>query len=211
MGEYNEFLEHIYKAWYLGMMCWKCHQNWCLNTETAALFGQTVKKNHFYTHAQPMGLHVPYVYVLIMTLLMQWHFDYWFCCMQDDTTVQIQYLRWGSIELHVHVKWFLIICLKRVPISLFQHQCWCYFHQILLRYHTLWISSNKFILFPHVRNVTFKECQVYFKPLCIGNKTTIGIVTIFRTTRISHSFDEYDLLSLFWWVILTNVANRTSA
>ncbi len=42
--------EHIYKAWYLGMMWWKWHQNWGWNTETRALFGQTVKKN--FTHTQ---------------------------------------------------------------------------------------------------------------------------------------------------------------
>ncbi len=29
--------EHIYKAWYHGMMWWKWHQTWCSNTETGAL------------------------------------------------------------------------------------------------------------------------------------------------------------------------------
>ncbi len=42
--------DNIYKAWYLGMMWWKWHQNWCSNTETGALFWQIVKKN--FTHTQ---------------------------------------------------------------------------------------------------------------------------------------------------------------
>ena len=42
--------DNIYKAWYLGMMWWKLHQNWCSNTETRPLFWQTVKKN--FTHTQ---------------------------------------------------------------------------------------------------------------------------------------------------------------
>ena len=40
-------------------------------------------------------------------------------------------------RLCVHAKWFLTICQKRAPISLFQHQFWCHFCNILPRYHTL--------------------------------------------------------------------------
>ncbi len=127
------------------MMWWKWHQNWCWNTETGALFGQTVKKN--FTHTQNQwGCSHRHVYkrrsCTDISII-----DFAVCRMIPQyNTIPPRRLH----RVYVRVKWFLTICQKRTPISLFQHQFWCHFHQILLRYHTLWISSNKFIIFPHL-------------------------------------------------------------
>ncbi len=99
--------ENIYKAWYLGMKWWKWHQNQCSNTEMGAIFGQTVKKFTIKNYDR-------------------------LCCVHDDTTEQYN----TSSKAHMSVKCFLIICQKVTPISLFQHQSLCHFHQILPRYHT---------------------------------------------------------------------------
>ncbi len=139
---------------------WKWHQN------RKPFFYKYSTKN-YPRNVYSWGCYQRLIYYAVYV---HWHFEYRLCCVRC-------YLRGyhGTIppmrlhRLYVCVKWLFTICQKRNPISWLQHQYlfWCHFHHILLRYHTLHISSNEFV-FCHLWDiVTFKSHKnFYFEPHC---------------------------------------------
>ena len=128
------------------------HQNWFSNSETGGLLGQTVET--FFTRTQSLWgfYHRLYTWHHALTfqlLIVLW--AWWYYGPRYNTILPTRLHR-----LRPHVKWFLTICQKKAPISLFQNQFKCHFHQILLKAsHSVNIFTQIHYIFPLVRNVTF--------------------------------------------------------
>ncbi len=114
--------ENIYKQ--CKRMRWKRYST----TETRAIFGEIVKtmldarKVHRAVTIDFCTMPISYTVISIVDCMYCVHCYLWWTTAHDSNKTRLH-------RLHVRVKWFLTIFVKKDSDFLFKHQFWCHFHR----------------------------------------------------------------------------------
>ncbi len=120
-----------------------------------------------------------------------------YTCMMIPQYNTMKFLQQGSIEFTCMWIFFsFTVCQKRTQFHYSNIKFRCHFHQILPIKVSYFANIFKLIyfIFPLVRNVTFKKCQVYFEPLCTWQQMTVDV-----TAQLHKITDDvgYDVIVVF--------------